>query len=158
MTHIESLRRYHREQIEPLIGAPLGCEPEEVDRLEAELGYSVPAAYREFLLWMGRDRRGVFVGSDCFIEHILENNELLPELLEENNVQFSLPDRYIAFFTHQGYIAAWFPVSGHPDPISWCFNESTMSAPEEQGPFTAFILAELIANAELTRESHERRG
>lgn len=143
MSHLESVRAYHQLHIEPLLGAPQGCELPKIEALEARLGFGVPEAYREFLLWMGRDFDGIFRGSDCFLIHVLDNNDWLPELLTENAVNSPLPERYVAFFMHQGYIAAWFEIPASPDPECLFFAEGATERPEGQGAFSSFLLAQM---------------
>jgi len=42
----------------PHYNQPQPCTEEEVRALEEKLGQSLPAAYREFLLWMGHGAKG----------------------------------------------------------------------------------------------------
>ncbi len=145
MSYLKSVQAYHRLHIQPLLGAPQGCESSEIETLEASLGFAVPEAYREFLIWMGRDFDGIFRGSDCFHTHVLDNNEWLPELLAENTVDSPLPERYVAFFVHQGYNAAWFEIPASADPECLFFAEGQTDEPEDQGPFSSFLLGEMKA-------------
>jgi len=158
VSYLDQVRAYHREHIEPLLGAARGCEAREVDALERALGFALPAAYREFLLWMGRDLDGAFRGSDCFVDHVRYNNEWLPKLLAENDVGFPLPERFVAFFMHQGYVAAWFAIPAEPDPACWLFAEGNSDVPEELGPFSSWLLKHLQGLVPAIRSVHGDGG
>ncbi|MCG8459692.1 MAG: SMI1/KNR4 family protein [Holophagales bacterium] len=141
---LERARELHGKHIEPYLGAPLGCSAAEVAQLEDRLGVGIPDAYREFLLWMGKDETGIFKGSDCFHRHVEENTLYLPELLEENGIVFRSPGRSLAFFLHQGYIAAWFQVpTDDPDPMCWLFSEGSTDRPSKVGRFSEFLWNEM---------------
>ena len=66
------------------LAEPVGASNAEVDALEARLGCQLPAAYREYLLWMGNDRSGVMAGTECFLADVDDNELGLSELLAEN--------------------------------------------------------------------------
>ena len=130
-------------------GRAAGCWQWKVHRLEKSLGVQFPAAYREYLLWLGEHRQGPFVGSNCFPEDIKGNNQTLMELLEENRIVFTLPASILVFFMHQGYSAAWFSLQGDSiDPTVWHYSEGTMKNPELYGPFSQWLYEALrdVAN------------
>lgn len=103
---------------------PTGASESEVAALERQLGMRLPRDYRAFLRWMGRDRHGVWGGSDCFVDDILSITRDLPDLMEENGLLHELPERYVCVFMHQGYIATWFEVPPDAsDPPAFVFNE-----------------------------------
>ena len=145
MNNLSIVKEYYSEYVEPRYGAPKGASEMEVRLLERNIGYSLPGSYREYLLWMGKDYNGIFKGSQWFIDDVIGNNELLPELLEENHVEFNLPEKYIVFFTHQGYMAGWFDLlSTEADPMSWFFSESnSIAVPRVEGPFSCFLLNDI---------------
>ena len=124
MSPIEQLKAFHAKEIEPYTGIPSGASEAEVSDLERELGFSLPADYREFLLWFGRDYDGVLRGSDAFIDHVVENTMELPDLLAENGLEGETPKQLVCPFMHQGYIATWFEVpTSEDDPKGFYFNE-----------------------------------
>jgi len=123
-----------------------GASPRKIEELETRLGGSVPASYRRYLLAMGKDDAGPLRGTDCLLRHVVANNEWLPRLLSENDVHHDLPERYVCFFMHQGYIAAWFDLdSPGGDPPCWVFSEYDVPVPELRGTFSSFMRAEVEA-------------
>src|SRR6185295_16287706 len=108
MDSLASIKAFVREHVEPRRGPTRGASEEEVAALERTLGKPLPPAYRSYLLWMGSDVQGVLRGSDCFVDHVVDNNAYLPDFLADNGVTFLLPTSFVCFFMHQGYIAAWF--------------------------------------------------
>lgn len=123
-----------------------GTTEAEVLELERALGKRLPGAYRDYLLRSGHDESGPLRGTDCFIRHVLDNNKWLPELLAENGVRWTLPERYVCFFMHQGYVAAWFDLDDpSPDPKSWCYEEGVTLVPEVRGTFSSVMRAEVEA-------------
>jgi hypothetical protein len=127
--------------------------------LERQFGHPFPAAYREFLRWMGKHHRGPFQGSDCFPACLALNNEGLPELLAENHIQFPLPTRFLAFFMHQGYIAAWFALPApSDDPPVWAFYEGSMSQPEQRFTFSEWLLDYMHDSVRVAERLYEHTG
>jgi hypothetical protein len=140
-----------KHDIEP----PKGNSLKEISELQTALGCELPEAYKEYLLLMGKDYEGVMVGTNCFLTDVKSNNEYLPELLEENNLsEFTLPEKYVAFFCHQGYMMAWFSIpSNETDPICTYYFEGTIERPKEYGTFSEFMKKDLMGNAKLTIEN-----
>src|SRR5262245_18871306 len=105
---IEKLRSVHKADIEPFLRSPNGCSLRDVKKTEDVLGYRLAACHREFLLWMGRDKRGIFQGSCVFVDDLVPNREVLDGLLQTNNLSLPQDGDVCVFFTHQGYQAAWY--------------------------------------------------
>lgn len=126
-------------------GSPIGCTEDDIRDLENSYGCQFPASYQQFLLWMGKDHKGVFRGSEWFLKDIVDNTECLPDFLEENEVDFSHKSKAICFFSHQGYMSAWFyPAEKEPDPNCFFFSESFPdNAVKENILFSKFLLTEL---------------
>lgn len=119
------MQRSPLEQLRALHDGPArGASEAEVVALERALGTRLPADYRAFLLWMGRDTEGMWQGTDCFIDDIVENTEGLPELLALHGLAGELAERYVCVLMHQGYIALWFDVpTDSDDPQAFLFHE-----------------------------------
>lgn len=143
--YIERAIELHRTKIEPILGRSRGAPEVEILALEHRLGVRFPAAYREYLRWMGNDREGALQGSDCFIRDVETNTDGLRELLRENGVAHP-SCRPIVFFLHQGCIAYWFD-AGDPsdDPEVSCFHENGESrAILTVGTFSDWLFEELL--------------
>lgn len=143
--HIERAIELHRAKIEPALGRPRGAPEAEILALERRLGIQLPAAYREYLRWMGNDCKGALRGSDCFIRDVETNANGLRELLLENGVAHP-SSRPIVFFLHQGYIAYWFDATDQrDDPELSCFHENGESrAILTMGTFSEWLFEELL--------------
>jgi hypothetical protein len=124
MKPIKQLKQFHAENIAPVCGTPIGAPESAVIEVEQTLGITLPADYREYLLWFGWDRYGILRGSDCFVEHVVSNTRTLPELLKGNGLSHELPPRFVCPFMHQGYIGTWFEIpTVEDDPKAYFFNE-----------------------------------
>ncbi|MEM6295517.1 MAG: hypothetical protein AAGA54_29860 [Myxococcota bacterium] len=99
---------------------------------------------------MGRDVHGPFCGSDWFIDDVVSNTAYVPGLLAENSIARRPDGDVLAFFSHQGYMVAWFALpAAMDDPPCFMFSEGSLEAGVHQvGPFSAFLLGELRAMAE----------
>lgn len=61
-----------------------------------------------------------------------------------------LPEHYLAFSMHQGYIAGWFHLPAESeDPPVYFFSPGQTSAPVHRGSFSEWLLASLRALARL---------
>ena len=98
-----------------------GARPEEIAELEAWLGQALPAAYRAWLLLVGRLPPPQLIGSHCEFHHLRELQTWAAELLHENGDDIRLPQHSFVFLMHQGYYFAYFPLDGSDDPpvFSW---------------------------------------
>ncbi len=132
---------------------PCGCSTLEIDEFEKIVGFKLPKAYKAYLALMGKDYKGVMRGTDCFIDHAIENTKYLPELLAENNVRFNLAENYLAFFCHQGYIIAWLNLPKEDEnPGYYFYSEGTTDCPVEEKNFAEFISTDIIGNAKIDLE------
>lgn len=129
---------------------PVGCSLEDIAIFEANIGFPLPDAYKDYLELMGMDYQGVMRGTDCFLKHINDNNDWLPDLLNENKVNYKLPKNYLTFFSHQGYIMSWFdlPILA-PDPDVYVYAEGQMKEPELKGNFSNFMTQEILGMASI---------
>jgi len=143
--HLAKLKAYYQRHVLPLKGSPVGCSESDIADLERCLGFPLPLAYRQYLLWMGRDHNGIFIGCDWFLKDVRPNTEYLPELLAENNVEWQLPDNYVGFMGHQGYIAAYFALPAESDnPSVFLYSEGREpDTVTEERTFTDFLFRDL---------------
>ena len=141
--HLESAKRLVSEHPKESARQPVGATSSEIDALEHKLKLRLPQAYREFLSWMGRDHLGPLQGSGWFIDCLLSNRETLRIILDEVGSSYALKETDVVFFSHQGYMAAWFDAATHePDPTCW-FIDDGMGEPKEEGPFSRALLNDL---------------
>ncbi len=111
-----------------------------VENLELALNSTLPDTYRDFIRNIGAYERNALIGSDFEIYDLLENNEGLVELFQDNNLDFELPEKYLCFLMHQGYIAFWFELdSNENDPVVWNYSEGTTKKPRKLEKFSMFI-------------------
>ena len=140
---------------------PIGCSEDDISELEGSLGCELPDSYKEYLRLMGRDYSGVMVGTNCFVSDVLQNNECLPELLNENQLSGYIPQKkYVAFFCHQGYMMSWFTIPcEESDPQCTYYFEGTTEIPEVYGTFSEFMKKDVLGNAKLrvANEKHEKK-
>jgi hypothetical protein len=147
MDYLAEMRNFYNEHY--LLGRePRGCVQSDIDKLEAQLEVRLPLAYKQWLLWMGADYDGLFRGVQCFVRNIEQNNKDLQTFLQEGNVAYHLPSKYVAFYSNEELIYAWFEVSDNQqndDPEVLFFSEMFHESGNELVParvdsFTAYIL------------------
>lgn len=145
MSNIDNAKAYYRTHLQARFGVPHGCTIEEVHTLEQAVGHPLPEAYRDFLLWMGKDKDGVFRGSDWFASDVSENTEYVGDLLQENGLVWHPKGPILSFFCHQGYMIAWFDLpTTENDPSCHFYTEGKeMTAPTLIERFSEFLLTEL---------------
>lgn len=154
--YLTEIREFHRQFIEPYKGKPKGCSSNEIRGLEESFGFELPLAYKQYLAWMGKDYHGVFLGCDWFITNVEDNTALIPELLAENNISFKLPEHYLCFFSHQGYMAAWFELPKvNENPLTWFYHEAVdMKEPIIEGTFTNVLFKDMRGLAAVLPKLH----
>ncbi len=99
-------------------GGFVPCTENEIESLEKKLGYSLPLAYKEFLLWGGKKAGRIFFGQNYSFRDILDNQECAIEQLETFHFTVTevLPEDSFVFLVHQGYIFLFFRISEGDDP------------------------------------------
>ena len=140
---LSAAKNLHAELVAPVLGDAVGTSLEEIAQLERRLGVMLPAAYREYLLWMGQDFNGIFRGSNWFASDLEANREVLKGLLEELGSRYEVISSHVVFFTHQRYMAAWFDAAENESDPKCLFINDGMQEPELSGTFTEVLLADL---------------
>jgi hypothetical protein len=116
------------------------CTPAEVNALERSFRIHLPAAYRAFLLLMGRTPDESFVGSDCAYASLIGLRAGAERLLIESGKPFSLTSRDFVFFMHQGYQFLYFTCDdASEDPPVYHYMEYEPTAKQVYGRFTDWM-------------------
>lgn len=149
--YLYECRKFYTQRLLSRYGQPLGADESEVLSLQEKLGFDLPLAYRQFLLWMGNDKQGVLKGSEWFIDEVCDNQDFLEEFLTDNGVSKNVSGQVVCFFSHQGYMAAWFSIDGEQaDPFCELYSEANSSLiPVGIDSFSSFLLKELQGVAEV---------
>ncbi len=144
------------------ISGPQGlipCTEEEVALLEQQTHLSLPRAYREFLLTMGKGAGTLLRGSDWVYSDLPTLREVAPEILEEDHYSHPLPEDAFVFFMHQGYQFRFFRTSEGDDPPVYRYveerdrNRETFLCIAEH--FTEYLLNAVRDHAEAVRQIRE---
>ena len=145
MDYLIEIKQFHAQHIEPYLGKPIGCGIAEIMEFEQQIGFPLPVAYTQYLAWMGKDYEGIFRGSEWFISNLLERSAALRDLLNENQIAYVLPDHYLVFYAHQGYVMAWFDLPKLSDnPPAYFFSEGQdMNVPRIMGTFTDILFDDM---------------
>lgn len=130
------------------LGPPAGATDEEVDQLQAQVGFPLPAAYREFLCWMGRDNRRatgrpLFSHDRVFVEDVAANEGILDDLLRHEGVRHLAAPRMLVWWVHEVYLCYHFPLPAASDDPACYFYLEGDKVLRDAGRFSA-CLAGLI--------------
>jgi hypothetical protein len=133
------------------------CSEGEVATLEQKLGVHLPAAYQEFLLWMGHGAGAFLQGTDVFYE-ALPLTDAARELLAEDNVMAPLPPDAIVFYMAQGYQFMFMRASEGENPPVYFYGEGMSEAPYPRlyESFTAFLEKEIEGHAAVLSQMQGR--
>ncbi len=99
------------------------CTEQEIEQLEEWLNIELPAAYKEFLLWMGHRAGQLFADASCNYWDLEGNQTLAVEILHENSFPTSLPKDAFVFLINQGYKFYFFRLSEGADPPVYYYEE-----------------------------------
>jgi SMI1 / KNR4 family (SUKH-1) len=98
-----------------------GCSEAEIDELEKSTGFKLPRCYREFLDLIGQNAGDFQRGSDFLYGHIFPLTDYARETML--NGPFQLPENAFVFFSHQGYIFAYFKLLDGDNPPVFTYLE-----------------------------------
>ncbi|HUY75553.1 MAG TPA: SMI1/KNR4 family protein [Ktedonobacterales bacterium] len=113
------------------------CAEQEIAQLERQYQLTLPAAYREFLLWMGKGAGNFLAGDACFYDALPQLREFALDLLAESGAPLRLPDDAFVFSMHDGYQFLFFRASEGANPPAYWYGEGE-PAPADGTPATAF--------------------
>ena len=139
------------------------CRKEQMYSLEQQCRLSLPASYKEFLLWGGIWAGGFLEGSDGFYDNELYKlRKSAEELLKEEDFPYSLPEDAFVFNMHQGYIFWFFKTSDGDDPPVYGYKQGGAPEPFASVPFqkiassySQFLLDVLESEAKLVKQWQE---
>ncbi|MGH2495033.1 MAG: SMI1/KNR4 family protein [Ktedonobacteraceae bacterium] len=141
------LEELHIVRVEKIIP----CTEEEVRILERKIRHSLPAAYREFLLWMGQGTGGLFQGSECLYWDLIPLQKAAVKLMQEDEFVDPLPEDAFVFLMHQGYQFHFFRTNeGDDPPIYYYLEEQEQSSIRTvYSHFSDFLLAMVENHAQI---------
>lgn len=165
MPHADGYLRRARECYESnhalSLGPSMGATDEEVDQLQAEVGFALPAAYREFLCWMGRDNRRaggrpLFSHDRVFVDDVAANEAIVDDMLRHERVRHLAAPRMLVWWVHEVYLSYHFPLPASSDDPACYFYREGDGVLREAGRFSA-CLAGLVDGSLQVRERPARR-
>lgn len=119
-----------------------GCRIDEIVDLEKELDIFLPEAYKEFLLWMGKNTGKFILGSEVEYKHLVKIQGWANELLKESGYPL-LPHNAFVFHIHQGYQFSYFLLDGKDDPEVYFFDEVITKGVESlEKPYSSWLATE----------------
>lgn len=110
----------------------------EIDRVERDQGVRLPAAYRKFLMRMGGGFGNVCSHADMFFPAMLGLRSDTEELLQFNDIDYTLKEVDVPFHMHEGYYVAWMSGGGENPPV-YSYSEAGMGVMRETDSFTDWI-------------------
>lgn len=145
MPDINTIIAYLKEAQIPAIP----CSDAEINLLEAHYQLQLPADYRRFLAYCGKDA-GLFMrGTDAFYSFLYDITGGGRELLQEHGR--TLPEKAFVFWMHQGYQFAWFICDGNQQPKVYYLDDTQDDLGyREYDSLPDFLFEELIHHGILT--------
>jgi hypothetical protein len=125
------------------------CSIQEIAELEMKLEIHLPAAYHEFLLWMGKGAGIFLMGFDCFLPDLEKLQPMAAELLNDFGAEFELPDNSFVFLMRQGYQFYFFK-SGEGDnpPVYEYLAEDGAKPGKAFESYSQFLSEQILLHAE----------
>jgi len=128
-----------------------GCLIHEIVDLEKQLGIYLPEAYKEFLLWMGKNPDVFLLGSEVEYNSLIKIQGWANELLKEKELE-PLPSNAFVFYMHQGYQFSYFLLGQSEDPQVYFFDEGiTKEVKSLDVPYSQWIATEAEIHCEFER-------
>ncbi|WP_298892459.1 SMI1/KNR4 family protein [uncultured Psychroserpens sp.] len=110
----------------------------QIKKIEQFYNVQLPKEYKIFLSEMGYDAGDFMRGEDCFYDRIFELREYATDLLEEDGSDFKLEQEHYVFYSHQGYIFAFFDTSKDNSEIYY-YTEGDMHPTIKYSNFESFL-------------------
>lgn len=117
-----------------------GLSSFQVDEIEKFHEVKLPENYKHLLMSMGLDGGGFMKGEDFFYDRIFELKDYASELLEEDESRFSLKASHFVFYSHQGYIFAYFDTfENNIDPSIYYYVEGDLIPSRKYNSLEEFL-------------------
>lgn len=116
-----------------------GCTDSDIADLEDALRLELPAAYVEFLRWMGHDAGDLLIGTDYAYAIVPRLRTWAQELLDEDVYTTPLPQDAIVTSMHQGYQFLFIRAAEGDDPPVYYYREG-MQEPDFIKKFASFSM------------------
>ncbi|MBD0405175.1 SMI1/KNR4 family protein [Flammeovirga sp. EKP202] len=123
-----------------------GCSDSEIEELEMKIG-SLPIAYKEYLLAMGRKNLARLFDCDNYsIGYLDYAKEVADEILNED--KFTIEKPYLVLSEHHGYNFTYISMN-HENPPVYFYMETEKSSTLVSNKFTSWIKETAINSIEL---------
>lgn len=116
-----------------------GIDNEKIKEIERYYNVALPLDYKIFLSKMGKTGDKFLRGEDCFYDRIFELREYANELLVDDNSEFKLKEEHFVFYSHQGYIFAFFDTSLEENPPIYYYFEGDLEPKIKYDSLTSFL-------------------
>lgn len=116
-----------------------GIDSDKIVEIEQFYNVSLPQDYKYFLKHMGKTGDKFLRGEDCFYNRIFELKEYANELLAEDNSQFKFKEEHFVFYSHQGYIFAFFDTSLSENPPIYYYFEGDLEPKVKYDCLASFL-------------------
>lgn len=134
---------------------PLGGLGEaEIREVARHQGVELPAVYARFLSRLGRSAGDFLRGSDFLYPDLLPLKEYAQQLLEEDEVDFTLGEEHFVFLMHQGYQFLYFDATASDDPPVYLYLEGEGEPSRVADSFSAWL--ETAVEEEIEDWAHAR--
>ena len=146
-------------QSRQVVGRLVPCSVEEVHVLEEQLGRTLPAVYREFLLLMGQRAGGLLGGTNWLYEDLNVIQEDAVELMQRDRFPVLLPPDTFVFLMHQRYQFGFFRLTEGDDPPVYFYMESDdeISLKISASHYSIFLFDIIEAEGKLLDENKRNR-
>jgi hypothetical protein len=114
-----------------------GCSVDEIEKLEKHIGAKLPHEFREYLMLVGHGAGDFNKGSDYSFENLFHLTEESRKMMDAG--PFKLPDDSFVFFSHQGYIIAYFKLSEGDNPPVYSYMEMEQEPLKWAPSFTEYL-------------------
>lgn len=120
-----------------------GIDNETIKEIEKFYDVSLPLDYKIFLEEMGKTGDKFLRGVDCFHDRIFELRDYANELLVDDKSPFKLKKEHFVFYSHQGYIFAFFDTSSNANPPIYYYFEGDLEPKIKYDSFSSFLEEQL---------------
>ena len=117
----------------------VGVSVEDINRIEKQASVLLPRAYKDFLISFGK--KAGFFASDVvfFYSEILDLREELNEMIEEEGLDFEVPENAFVFSGYQGFQYHYFICDGRGDPEIYRIMDGGESTQKVAESFSGYL-------------------
>lgn len=119
----------------------IGVSSDEIKNLETSLGLTLPIIYKDFLRILGKKAGSLCTDVSFFFHEVATLKEELQEMIDEEELEFTIPELAVVFSGYQGFQYHYFLSDGNENPEIYRIMDDGSPPKKVSNSFTEYLMS-----------------